>query len=169
MVFLYMCQRMNERKKILQWLIWVYQPMILRSNHASVKLLMSVRDVWLRLNSRTPLFCSPVGHKEAPPGGASLQAIEEVKTGLIELSRSQTSRDDISGNRRMRHEHMVCNIFFPKRQDFRPPKLYNPRIHIGERYWPIGCSTCVYFITFHGGIDPWIAAFLPGPDSPKVV
>ena len=23
--------------------------------------------------------------------------------------------------------------------------------------------------TFHGGIDPWIAAFWPGPDSPKVV
>ena len=23
--------------------------------------------------------------------------------------------------------------------------------------------------TFHGGIDPWIAAFSPGPDSPEVV
>ena len=169
MVFLYMCQRMNERKKILQRLIWVYQPMILRSNHASVQLLMSLRDVWGALNSRTPPFGSPVGHTDCPPGGASLQATLEVIAGLLELTRSQTSRSDISRYQRMRHEHMVCNIFFSKRQDFRPPKLYNPRIHIGERYWPIGCSTCVYFITFHGGIDPWIAAFLPGPDSPKVV
>ena len=169
MVFLHMCQRMNERKKILRRLIWVYQPMILRSNHASVKLLMSLRDVWCQLNSVRPLFGSLVGHTDCPPGGASVQATLEVVAGLLELSWHQTSRSDICCYQRMRHEHMVCNIFFPKRQDFRPPKLYNPRIHIGERYWPIGCSTCVYFITFHGGIDPWIAAFLPGPDSPKVV
>ena len=160
----------DERtKKNLQRLIWVYQPMILRSNHASVELLMSLRDVWCQLNSRTPPFGSQVGHKDAPPGGASLQATLEVIAGLTELSGTQTSPRRHQRNQRMRHKHMVCNIFFSKRQDFRPPKLYNPRIHIGERYWPIGCSTCVYFITFHGGIDPLIAAFLPGPDSPKVV
>ena len=169
MVFLHMCQRMNERKKILQRLIWVFQPMILRSNHASVELLMSLRDVWGALNSVRPLFGSLVGHRDCPHWGASLQATLEVIAGLLELSAPQTSPRRHLPPTRMRHEHMVCNIFFPKRQDFRPPKLYNPRIHIGERYWPIGCSTCVYFITFHGGIDPWIAAFLPGPDSPKVV
>ena len=91
-------------------------------------------DVWGALNSRTPPFGSPVGHTDCPPGGASVQATLEVIAGLLELIRSQTSRSDISRYQRMRHEHMVCNIFFSKRQDFRPPKLYNPRIHIGERY-----------------------------------
>ena len=62
------------------------QPMILRSNHASVKLLMSLRDVWCQLNSVRPLFGSLVGHKDAPPGGAFLQATLEVVAGLTELS-----------------------------------------------------------------------------------
>jgi len=134
-----------------------------------LEVLMSLRDVWLRINSVRPPFGSQVGHKDCPHWGASLQATLEVVAGLTELSAPQTSPKRHLPLKRMRHEHMVCNIFFSKRQDFRPPKLYNPRIHIGERYWPIGCCTCVYFITFHGGIDPWIAAFLPGPDSPKVV
>ena len=32
-----------------------------------------------------------------------------------------------------------------------------------------GCCICVRIFTFHGDIDPWVAAFWPGPDSPKVV
>ena len=58
--------------------------------------LMSSRDVWLRLNSIRPVFTSSMACKDAPPGGASLWPTGEQNSGVLELSRSQTSRSDIS-------------------------------------------------------------------------
>ena len=112
MVFLHMCQRMNERKKILQRLIWVFQPMILRSNHASVELLMSLRDVWCQLNSRTPPFGSQVGPGDCPPGGQSGQATLEVVAGFPELSAPQTSpRRHLPLNRESPRTHGLQYFF----------------------------------------------------------
>ena len=121
MVFLHMCQRMNERKKILQRLIWVFQPMILRSNHASVELLMSLRDVWGALNSVRPLFGSLVGHTDCPPGGVSVQATLEVIAGVLELSGTQTSRSDICRYRECATNTWFAIFFFPNAKIFDLP------------------------------------------------
>ena len=101
--------------------------------------------------------------------GQPSQSNGRVKNGLLELIWNQTSRNDISS---LPSECTTSRILPKKifqKPDSRPFKFYSPRIHIGGRYWPIGCCICVWIFTFHGDIDPWIAAFWPGPDSPKVV
>ena len=155
MVFLHMCQRMNERKKILQRLIWVYQPMILRSNHASVELLMSLRDVWCQLNSVRPLFGSLVGHRDCPHWGASLQATLEVIAGLLELSGTQTSpRRHLPPTENAPRTHGLQYFFFQtprfstsqavqSKNTYRWTVLTHWLLHLrvfyhfSRRYWPV--------------------------------
>ena len=137
--------------------------------HSDGNELMSVRDVWLRINSRRPAFGPSRAPEGCPPGGQPSQSNGRVKNGLLEFCTTQTSRHDISSL----PSECTTNRVLPKKifqkPDSRPFKFYSPRIHIGERYLPIGCCICVWIFTFHGDIDPWIAAFWPGPDSPKVV
>ena len=135
----------------------------------SVKELMSVRDVGVPQNSRRPVFGPSTAPEGRPLNGQPSQSNGRVKNGLLDLCRTQTSRHDISSL----PSECTTNRVLPKKifqkPDSRPFKFYSPRIHIGERYLPIGCCICVWIFTFHGDIDPWIAAFWPGPDSPKVV
>ena len=135
----------------------------------SVKELMSVRDVWFRINSRRPVFGPSTAPEGRPLNGQPSQSNGRVKVGLLELIRSQTSRHDISSL----PSECTTNRVFPKKifqkPDSRPFKFYSPRIHIGEWYLPIGCCICVWIFTFHGDIDPCVAASQRGPDSQEVV
>ena len=82
---------------------------------------MSLRDVWVPLNSRTPLFGSLVGHTDCPPGGVSVQATLEVIAGLTELCAPQTQNYDICRYKACATNTWFAIFFFPNAKIFDLP------------------------------------------------
>ena len=100
--------------------------------------------------SRTHVSCKCLPFVHLPPGKIQKSLFrlnERVNIGLLELCTTQTSRHDISSLQVHVPSECTTNRVLPKKifqkPDSRPFKFYSPRIHIGERYLPIGCCICV--------------------------